>query len=379
MHKRSKPRLALFGLGVLGGGPIGQGIPVLANLFQRLSLDYEIVFYCFQSTDKNKIPNTIKTRHVASKYLPGRLNYAILSFQFLIDSIFSPYRLIMAVSIFPAGKWAVRVGKLWKLPVVIQLVDHEAIDLPEDIMHVNRKLSWFRNLTNEVCKNAAALVALSDDHRRHILRSLSFTPDIAVLPLRIDIGKFGYVERSVLFPVQFVHIGYYSAIKDQNTMFATFAAIATVIDCRLTVIGEGFNTPVLHRLLSDLKIADKVSFAGIIKNSELPGYLGNAHILLHTARFEAEPIVIQEAMASGVLVCGTRVGTLADIGDRYAVIAPIQNAHYLAQKILAIINDPASYQQIKKEAHHWIATHASEWSYNNYKCFLEEMINNALD
>ncbi len=30
-----KPRLALLGMGILGGGALGQGIPVLADLFAR--------------------------------------------------------------------------------------------------------------------------------------------------------------------------------------------------------------------------------------------------------------------------------------------------------------------------------------------------------
>ena len=131
--------------------------------------------------------------------------------------------------------------------------------------------------------------------------------------------------------------------------------------------------PKVHALMLELKITNKVTFTGFVKNDELHRYLNSAHILLHTALFETGCAVIQEAMASGVVVVGTDVGILADIGDEYAVIVPPGEALKLAEKTLHLVHDPVLYQEISKAAYRWITTYNAVWSYKNYKAFIEEV------
>ena len=97
------------------------------------------------------------------------------------------------------------------------------------------------------------------------------------------------------------------------------------------------------QLLKELGIQEHVTFTGELGQSDLPKYFDNAHILLHTARFETGCAVIQEAMASGVAVCGTEVGILADIGERYALMVHPQDSEGLAEKIISLVNNPQLY------------------------------------
>ena len=124
-------------------------------------------------------------------------------------------------------------------------------------------------------------------------------------------------------------------------------------------------------MVKDLKIADKITFTGLVSQSDLPKYYHKAHIMLHTARYETGCAVIQEAMASGVVVCGTEVGLLSDIGEQYAVIVPPEDAHQLAERILQLVNDPIYYQQLRDEAYQWITKYDSIWSYKNYRQLID--------
>jgi glycosyltransferase involved in cell wall biosynthesis len=372
-ESKVKARIALLAMGILGEDKQGQGIPVLTDLFKRLSHDFDIVFYSFGTIDASAIPRPIKVRQVVSWSIPGRLKYLILGIFFLLDHVRNPFDLLFAVSVFPPGRWAVRLGKLVKRKVLVQIIALEVVALP-DIKAGYLFLPWHRKITTWVCKNTDVLIAVAEYQKKIAQLSLPTDRDIVVLPLRINPDKFPYRERQISFPVQFIHIAYYSPIKDQDTMFKAFAKVARAIDCRLTVIGSGYDVPAVPVLLKNLDIQDKVVFTGLVMQSDLPQYFDNAHILLHPARFETGCAVIQEAMASGVAVCGTEVGLLADIGDRYAVIVPPQDADLLAEKILALVGNPQDYSTITHEAYQWITKYDAVWSYQNYLNFIEEML-----
>jgi glycosyltransferase involved in cell wall biosynthesis len=190
-------------------------------------------------------------------------------------------------------------------------------------------------------------VVVADYQTSFAAKNLTTKKTVTVLPLRINAKKFAYNERILSLPVQFVQIAFFSPIKDQYTLFRTFSLVAQQIDCRLTVIGDGFGNDEVKKLLKDLNIENKVTFLGYVMNEELPDYLKNIHILLHTAIFETGCAVVQEAMASGIVVAGTDVGILYDIGDGFALKAPIRSPEILAMKILELIDNPAQYDLIR--------------------------------
>jgi glycosyltransferase involved in cell wall biosynthesis len=290
----------------------------------------------------------------------------IAEFLFL-DHLRNPYQLLFAVSVFPPGQWAVMLGKLINKKVLVQIIALEVVSLP-DIKAGYLYHPWHKKITTRVCEDADVLIAVAEYQKRIAQESLPTNRDIVVLPLRINPENFHYFQRHITYPVQFIHIAYYSPIKDQHTMFRAFAKVAQAIECHLTVIGSGYNVPEVPELLVSLGIFEKVTVVGEVRQSD------KAHILLHTARFETGCAVIQEAMASGVAVCGTDVGILADIGERYAVIAPTQNPELLAQKIISLINDPQLYSTITRESYLWINRDDAEWSFRNYLNFLKTLL-----
>lgn len=371
--RATKPRIALFGMAVLGGGTLGQGIPVLHDLFTRLSENYTIDFYCFQHTDSSRVPSGIRVHQVVSLPIPGRLKYLLLLLRFALNHIRNPYRLIFSIAIYPTGKAALLAKRIFKIPVVVQIIALEAVAL-EDIGRGNLTVPWLRKITQQVCKETDELVAVADYQSRMAKTSLPTLRDIVVLPLRINHLQFNYKRRELSTPIKFINIGYYGPVKDQHTMFDAFARIARDVESHLTVIGEGFDVPEVKELLVRLDITNKVTFTGFLHNHELPKHLDHAHILLHTARFETGCAVIQEAMASGAVVAGTDVGILADIGDKYAIIVPPKDAEGLAKKILELLQDPARYEAIRESAYAFISTYNATWAYENYRDFIGKLV-----
>ncbi len=83
---------------------------------------------------------------------------------------------------------------------------------------------------------------------------------------------------------------------------------------------------------------------------------------------------MQEAMASGVVVCGTNVGILADLGEQFGVIAPPKDDSGLASRILNLIEDEARYLRITQNAYQWITQENGAWASENYRLFIDSLL-----
>lgn len=372
-EKRDKPRIALLGVSTLGGGPLGQGIPSIAALFDHLSQYYSITFYSFGLTNVSRISDFIRVKQVSRWRLPGRLKYLLLSFKIVLDHLRNNYSLLFAVSAYPAGLYAVRLGKLLKRPVAVQYIALEAVAIT-DIVYGNLTIPWLRKITTWVSEQSTSLIMVSEWQKVLAMESLPSVRKMDVLPLRINPKNFSYRKKEISFPVELIHIAYYSPIKGQDILFEAFSKVSKEMDCHLTVIGDGFNVREVKKLLEELEITDKVSFLGLIPQSELPTYFERAQILVHPARFETGCAVIQEAMASGVAVCGTDVGLLNDIGDQFAVIVPVGNPEKLAEGILQLVRSPKIYERITMEAYLWITKYDAAWANENYIRFIESLL-----
>jgi len=98
-----------------------------------------------------------------------------------------------------------------------------------------------------------------------------------------------------------------------------------------------------------------------------------ADIMLHTSLYEGQGIVIAEAAASGVLIAGTSVGLISDLGDRGALVAPPGDFALLSEKVLAAMDNPALCEEMKKVALAWSKQHDFFWTVDQYKKIVYEI------
>ena len=89
---------------------------------------------------------------------------------------------------------------------------------------------------------------------------------------------------------------------------------------------------------------NNVSFIAPLPYEQLPAYYSKADILLHTSLSEGQSEVVTEAMSSGVLVCGTKVGLMYD-EPSCCVAVDVRDHVALADRVLEILKDPASHKE----------------------------------
>ncbi len=120
----------------------------------------------------------------------------------------------------------------------------------------------------------------------------------------------------------------------------------------------------LHEMANSPDLQGKVVFAGSQKN--IPDILKRTDVFVSASRNEAWPIIVIEAMATGVPVVCTDVGDckiiIGDNNER-GILVPPNNANALAHGILDLITKPEETKKKADRACKWVAETCGKTDY----------------
>jgi len=110
---------------------------------------------------------------------------------------------------------------------------------------------------------------------------------------------------------------------------------------RMTIAGSGPERHALETLSRELGVADAVTFAGRVENSEMPTLYQTVSIALNPSLADNMPISILEALASGVPVVSTDVGGVPFLVEdgKTALLVPPGDHEAMAQACLRLLAD----------------------------------------
>jgi glycosyltransferase involved in cell wall biosynthesis len=136
-------------------------------------------------------------------------------------------------------------------------------------------------------------------------------------------------------------IGFVGRLSEEKRVDDLLRAIKIVkekhegINC--SIVGTGPEEEKLKKLVSELKLSQYVTFAGYSKNSF--ERLLDFDIFVLPSRTEGCPIVILEAMASGLPVVATYVGGNKELvqDNETGILVPPNNPSIMAEKIDKLI------------------------------------------
>jgi glycosyltransferase involved in cell wall biosynthesis len=184
---------------------------------------------------------------------------------------------------------------------------------------------------------------------------------IHVIPNGIDVDRFAPapavradVRRELgLGPDAFavLMVARLDPIKDHPTAVrACLTAAAEVPGVKLIIVGDGPERAAIERFVRDQKAEGVVTLLGT--RSDVPRLLAGADTLLLTSVSEGIPLTVIEAMAAGLPVVCTAVGSLADVVrpgvDGY--LAPARDAAALAGYLADLGGDPDLRADLGRQA-----------------------------
>jgi glycosyltransferase involved in cell wall biosynthesis len=379
-------RVAIIVPGGIGNGKFLQGVPSMVNLIERLSHDFEITVYSFQpevdeplaqiKTEIKEVSKNFKLKSIPTNIkLSSWIKALLLLFRFLIDYTINRYDLVHAFWVLPAGLISVKLSKIFNIPCIVTLQGGETANLPE-INYGNIIAEKSKKRTLEVCKKADKLVVLTNFQLTQLRLIGVHREDIDIIPYGVEEKLFPFNKtQNFTEPYNFIHVANLTEVKDQETLIKVFKIISEKLICRLTIIGDDFLQNKIQKLVQDLELKN-VLFVGAVPHQELNKYLADSHFMLHTSLHEAQAVVINEAMSSGVVVCGTRVGLIYDLTDDLCISTDCGDYTTLAEKILELISDKEGIEKMRTSAYNWSVNHSASWTYELYKKNYEKLTNN---
>ncbi len=207
--------------------------------------------------------------------------------------------------------------------------------------------SKIKRLTSKiVLKNAKTVIALTEDMKNHLKKI--YDREILIIPNGIDLNKFEnlskeYYRSKFLFEKNtkiILYVGTFRPVKGLKYLIEAMKIIGNV-EKRLVIIGHGKEKGDLENLVKNLGLKDCVTFIGKIPNNEVFKYMASSDVFVLPSLSEGFPIVILEAMASGLPIVTTKVRGLPEIfkDGRNGFLVEPRNPEKIAEKVLIILND----------------------------------------
>lgn len=180
-----------------------------------------------------------------------------------------------------------------------------------------------------------------------------------VVPLGIDPARFNQPPLSLAQTLKgrlgqplLLFVGRLRYYKGLDTLLA---AMVHVSGGTLAVVGSGPLETDLKAQARQLQLGERVYFAGNVSNEDLPAWFQAADlfVLPSNSRAEAFGLVLLEAMAAGLPLISTELGTGTSFINQHhqtGLVVPPQNPVALAQAINALLQNESLRRQYGQAA-----------------------------
>lgn len=259
----------------------------------------------------------------------------------------------------------------WRAGVPVVASALHSTGWPDGVTRLNR---WLTPLTD-------AFIAVATEHGRFLVEKEKFPlAKVHVIPNGVDVDRFQPCpEHRVLVrrelglaldaPVGMI----VAALRPEknHSLFLQSAArvIAQLPAARFVIVGDGPERARLESEAATLGVQSQVQFLG--NRSDIPRLLAAADLFALTSDNEANPVSILEAMAMGLPVVATHVGSIAEsvLHGETGLLVPTRDADAASSAWLALLGNREMSVRMGRLGRERVITH---WS-------LQRMVNGYQD
>ncbi|MCJ7508536.1 MAG: glycosyltransferase family 4 protein [candidate division Zixibacteria bacterium] len=221
---------------------------------------------------------------------------------------------------------------------------------------------FFKGLLKSIIRKADLIVAISS-YTKNLLYDFYSEIKVEIIPPGFS------VARRVSKPTErdykkILFVGRLVERKGVEYLIRAMPLVAGQLKVELDIVGDGDLRAKLEVLTDNLKLRDKVNFAGRVKDELLKEYYRDCDLFVLPAIVDSKGdteglgMVLVEALSYGKPVIASAVGGIVDIvkDQKTGLLVPEKDEKALAQAIIAVLKNPswaeklasAGYQHIKK-------------------------------
>lgn len=206
-------------------------------------------------------------------------------------------------------------------------------------------------ISNFCCNQARQCCRPEDWHKLNIVRC------------GIDPALYGMTGRTA--PVRrILFVGRLVPVKGVSVLLGAFGRIASAFpDAALTIVGDGPERTGLEAAAAALGLGDRVVFTGHLNQEQVAAQMTKSDLFVLPSFAEGLPVVLMEALASGLPVIATRVaGTPELVEDKVTGrIVEAGDEQQLAWAIQECLMDPRTALEMARQGRSRVRERHDMW------------------
>lgn len=355
-----KKRIAVWLYGGIGTGHFSQGCPMLERLLVQLSANFEMVVYSQAAPHPDFNSSFFQIRSAPGMVKGGIARWGYLIKYFIQDHKQKKFQLLFALWGYPSGLLVTFLSKVMNLQSAVYLLGSDAAGIPSVNFGILHK-SIRGRLAKWAYRKTSLLFTLSR-FQKDTLAIHGIDRRIHVIPVGPDLSMFKFLSKPRHTILHVIHVAHLTPVKDQATLLRAFAMLIKEYPAELRIFGVDRLQGQIQKLCRELNIEKYVQFYGMIPYGQMPQQYEWADIMFHTSLSEGQSHALAEAAACGVLLAGTRVGLLYDLGEQYGITVEPGDYKDLTAKVDSLLNDPEEWKNKIQRARKWSESHDLSWT-----------------
>jgi glycosyltransferase involved in cell wall biosynthesis len=294
---------------VITSMPVGGAETLLVNLVRRLDSDRFLPEVCCLKAPGPLGEELAHEFPVHSHLLCCKYDVRVLQ---RLRDLFVTRHIDAVVAVGAGDKmfWG-RLAARWAgAPVILSAI--HSTGWPDQINWLNRRLTWLTD----------AFIAVAAPHGMHLVEKEGFPRcKVRVIPNGVDVERFrprpesrAAVRTALGIPHEAPVCGIVAALRPEKNHELFLHAAAEVrkkhADSRFLIIGDGPRRGELEQLAAELNLTGATHFLG--SRGDVEALLPAMDVFALTSHNEANPVSILEAMACGVPVVASHVGSVSE-------------------------------------------------------------------
>lgn len=243
-------------------------------------------------------------------------------------------------------------------PAVAGFVVHRLTGLPYSFTAHGFDLHVDRHMLCEKVAEAAFVVPISEYNRALMIEECGERAEqkAIVIHCGVDTGFFRPRDSApVAPPFSLLCVGTLHEVKGQRFLIEACRLLSEDgVELVCTLVGDGPDRARLARAVAASGLEGRVTFAGRRTRADVAGLLGSAHAVVAPSVPTAEgkregiPVVLMEAMASGVPVVASRISGIPELVEDgvSGLLAPPGDPQGLAAALRLLHDDPGLCERL---------------------------------
>ena len=209
---------------------------------------------------------------------------------------------------------------------------------------------WKRWVQSSIIKDATRVITLSLD-QSNLIHERYQKPKDKITFIGNGVGRefleIGKTNRVFHTPLRLIFVGRLSVQKRPERLVEALALVNPGVT--LDIVGEGEDRAELESLVAKLKLTN-VKFLGKLHGKELLEAYRNADVFVLSSDREGMPLVLLEAMSTGLPIIGSNVLGIRELISEVGVLVDNPSSETFAKAINNLLERPGELQRLSQKS-----------------------------